>query len=282
MSGSDEPISHWRTFYFFSYAAADRLIATKEEVTTLRNRFEAELARQATKAAKMAVASRLMSSLPGKGGRSKRADRAQQTRTIASSKGGEQAADPVDQTLTGMKARGGKKKKRSALANASNPHHLRNYVPSRLPSSGQTTSTNQTNVNAQNYLGPMPLRFLSAEIPPRRRKKSPGVQPVSQLTNPAEEWICAFCEYSLFYGDEQEYRKAIRSRKKILRRRRRARERAAAAASGNSTVKAAEKADDDYDASFEPDDFLPSLSGQTKWKSDHHKDREREDHASYG
>jgi hypothetical protein len=253
----------------------------------LRNRFEAELARQATKAAKMAVASRLMSSLPAKGSKSKRAERAQQkTRTITSGKGGEQApAESVDQTLTGVKPRGGKKKKRSALANASNPHHLRNYVPSRLPSSTQTSSPNQPNVNAQNYLGPMPLRFLTADIPPRRRKKPSVVQPISQLTNPAEEWICAFCEYSLFYGDDQEYRRTVRNRKKVLRRRRRARERAAAAASGNSTLKVAEKNEsinDDYDALFEPEEPFPGLPKQTKWKGDIHKDRERGDQASYG
>lgn len=263
-------------------ATADRLISTKEEVIMLRNRFEAELARQATKAAKIAAASRLMASLPAKGSRSKRADRVQQkARAITNGKGEEPVAESADQMLTGIKTRGGKKKKRSALANASNPHHLRNYVPSRLPSSTQTVAPNQPNVNAQNYLGPIPLRFLTAEIPPRR-KKTPAVQPVSQLTNPAEEWICAFCEYSLFYGDDQGYRKAIRNRKKILRRRRRARERAAAAASGHSTVKAAEKnesANDDYDALFEPEEILPGVPKQSKWKGDHHKDR---DQSSYG
>lgn len=249
----------------------------------LRNRFEAELRRQANKAAKLAAASRLMSSLPAKGSKSKRADRAQQkARTVASGKGGEQPVESVDQTLTGVKARGGKKKKRSTLANASNPHHLRNYVPSRLPSTTQTATPNQPNV--QNHLGPMPLRFLGAEIPPRRRKKSPGVQPATQITNPADEWICAFCEYSLFYGDDQEYRRAVRNRKKILRRRRRARERAAAAASGN-TVKPAEKnesVNDEYDALFEPEEVQGGVTKQIKWKNDHHKDRERADQASYG
>jgi hypothetical protein len=283
LMNSQYPIFHWR--YVFSYVAADRLIATKEEVIVLRNRFQAELARQATKAAKMAAASRLMSSLPAKGGKSKRADRAQQkTRAITSGKGGEQT-DPSDQTLTGVKARGGKKKKRSALANASNPHHLRNYIPSRLPSSTHAGAPNQQNVNSQNLIGPPPLRFLSAEIPPRRGKKSSSVQPISQLTNPGEEWICAFCEYSLFYGGDQEYRRAVRNRKKILRRRRRARERAAAAASGNSTIKAAgrdDSANDDYDALFEPETLSPDLPKQAKWKGDPHKDRERGEQASYG
>lgn len=174
----------------------------------------------------------------------------------------------------------GKKKKRSALANASNPHHLRNYVPSRLPHSG---GTNQTQP-AQSILGPLPLGFLSADIPPRRRRKGrTPVQPTTQLTNPAEEWICAFCEYELFYGDNQDYRRAVRNRRKILRRRRRAQERAAAAANGNSTVKASEKtrdedeADEGYDEGYDGDEgFEPStLAKQAKWKGEHHKDRER-------
>ncbi|PFH50994.1 hypothetical protein AMATHDRAFT_75195 [Amanita thiersii Skay4041] len=166
-------------------ATADRLIATKEEVAMLRNRFEAELARQAAKAEQLAASSR------------------------------------------------GKKKKRSALANASNPHHLRNYVPSRSPHSGQYNA-NQSN-NMQSWISPLPLKFLSAEIPQRGNHKGQARQSgiSTALTNPGEEWICAFCEYDLFYGDEQRYRRAVRNRKKILRRRRRARERAAAAASGS-------------------------------------------------
>lgn len=253
----------------------------------LRNRFEAELARQAAKAAKLAAANKMMASLPVKGGRSKRAGRAQQrARTITAGKGDEQTAEFLDQTLSGIKPRGGKKKKRSALANASNPHHLRNYVPSRLPHSGQT-NVSQTNANAQTYIGPLPLRFLSAEIPPRRRKKSQRAQPTPLLTNPADEWICAFCEYDLFYGDEQGYRRAVRSRKKILRRRRRARERAAAAASGNSMAKAAEKNDttgDDYDAAFDPPaDEFATIPKQTKWKGDPNKEKERGgEQTSYG
>ncbi|KAF8880180.1 hypothetical protein BD779DRAFT_1549831 [Infundibulicybe gibba] len=221
-------------------ATADRLIATKEEVAMLRNRFEAELARQAAKAAKLAAASKA-TPRPVKGNRQKRVQ--QRART---------AGNPNEQT------RG--KKKRAALANASNPHHLRNYVPSRLPHSGQTNAT-QTN-NPQNYLGPMPLRF-----------------PEPQLTNPAEEWICAFCEYDLFYGDEQEYRRAIRNRKKILQRRRRARERAAAAASGNSTARGPDRSgsvNEEYDAGFEPSaDEFSTVPKLTKWKGDPNKERER-------
>jgi hypothetical protein len=260
-------------------SASERLIATKEEVAMLRSRFEAELARQAAKAAKLAAASKLMSSLPQKG-RSKRAERAQQRARTAGILGGkgDQSAEFLDQTLSALKGRG-KKKKRSALANASNPHHLRNYVPSRLPHSGQANIA-----QTQNYLGLFPLRFLSAEIPPRRRKKS--VLPMSQLANPTDEWICPFCEYELFFGDEQDYRRAVRLRKKILRRRRRARERAAAAASGNSTTKGPERSTsshDDYDAAFEPSvgDFGTGPGPkptQNKWKGDPNRDANKGDH----
>jgi hypothetical protein len=262
--------------FVFPSSTADRLIATKREVDILRSRFEAELARQAAKAVKLAAASHLLS-LPAKGNRTKRSDRAQQrARTIGTTgeKGVEQSAEFSDQSLLGAKSQG-KKKKRSALANASNPHHLRNYVPSRLPSSRIDIS--QINVNAQNYLGPPPLRFLSAEIPPRRRNKA---QPLPQITNPADEWICPFCEYDLFFGDEQKYRRAVRLRKKVLRRRRRARERAAAAASGSSAAKPSEKSTstyDEYDATFEP--FATGESGSTskqpKWRNDPIKDRDR-------
>jgi hypothetical protein len=201
----------------------------------LRSRFEAELTRQSEKAAKLAAANKLMASLPLTGSWSKRGDRAQQRARVTGA-GGDQAPDSSDPSPSGAKPRG-KKKKRSALANASNPHHLRNYVPSRLLNPGQQPNLAQS----QNHVSPLPLRFLSAEIPPRRTKKKE--QALSQLatTNPAEEWICMWCEYELFYGDESQYRRAVRSRKKILRRRRRARERAAAAASGSNVAKVGEQ-----------------------------------------
>ncbi|KAJ7623773.1 hypothetical protein FB45DRAFT_1061644 [Roridomyces roridus] len=302
-------------------STADRLVATKEEVTMLRGRFEAELARQAAKAAKLAATNKLMSALPAtKSNRQKRSGRSSQTRSrttanntnvtnntttttatttttpSASPAKGDLAAtensDPA--ALMGIKQpRGGKKKKRSALANASNPHHLRNYVPSRLPHSGQPNSGSgngggggggaQANANAQNYLGPLPLRFLSADIPPRRRRgrggdKVPAVPAAGEgpvLTNPAEEWICAFCEHDLFYGDDAQHRRAVRSRKKILRRRRRARERAAAAASGTSTAKGPPEKQPQEEYEMHPgyapgveDVANANLPKQTKWRGD--------------
>ncbi|GLB43287.1 hypothetical protein LshimejAT787_1301880 [Lyophyllum shimeji] len=296
-------------FSFLCHSAtADRLIATKEEVAMLRKRFEAELARQAAKAAKMASSnsnSRLIAassapsptrSSPAKGpghGRGKAARAGKSKHAHAGRAEGEGPAEFLD-PATGMvvtqppgigsgtgtggggagvaqgqgqgqaqaqgkSGKAAKKKKRSAMANASNPHHLRNYVPSRLP---HHSSPADANANNSNLLSPLPLRFLSADIPPRRRgsgggKKSGGsVQAVGSLTNPSEEWICAFCEYALFYGDEEgSYRRAVRNRKKILRRRRRARERAAAAASGaaNSTLKGAPPPQQqEYETGYEP------------------------------
>ncbi|KAI0630604.1 hypothetical protein C8Q77DRAFT_1134189 [Trametes polyzona] len=244
------------TFVFHS-ATSDRLVATKEEVALLHARFEEELARQAAKAAeaaKQAAAAALS------GPAAKRTDR---TKAGAAGKGaGDAGAGGAGGAgaAGATKGKGGKKKKRSALANASNPHHLRNYVPSRLPHPGPP-SAQQAAQNAQNMLSPLPLRFLSAEIPPRRPRKAkaagaagagtatdqatqapapPPPQPsaATALANPAEEWICPFCEYQLFYGDEQSFHRAVRNRKKILRRRRRARERAAAAASGVASATA--------------------------------------------
>ncbi|PIL25180.1 hypothetical protein GSI_13069 [Ganoderma sinense ZZ0214-1] len=257
--------------FVFHCATSDRLVATREEVADLHGRFEAELARQAAKAAE--AAKQAAASLSGP--LAKRTNGTKQAARATTGKGPD-PKNALEQSLLGNKgSKGGKKKKRSALANASNPHHLRNYVPSRLPHSGPPNAQ-QAVQNAQNLLTPLPLRFLSAEIPPRRRKKSEAsVTPVATtLTNPADEWICPFCEYQLFYGDDQSYNRAVRNRKKILRRRRRARERAAAAASGVAPAAGADKAqEDDVQAGFESPAPLPmakvtppAAGKQAKWK----------------
>ncbi|KAJ8508255.1 hypothetical protein ONZ45_g9459 [Pleurotus djamor] len=254
----------------------------------LRKRFEVELAKQAMKAAKTAAAERKKAaSSKAKLARSKNADRSQRRpRTImapptsqqtSSEKNVELVSESVDDPLTlGTKTKKAKKKKRSALANASNPHHLRNYVPSRLPNTG----ANNANMQASqlNYLFPPPIRFLSAEIPPRRRSKDRSVVSSTPLpSNPADEWICAFCEYKLFFGEEHEYRLAIKNRKKVLKRRMRARERAAAAASGKAKPKGADETtpvEDEY-AEFDPsmpEEFSNSLNPRApSWKGDPNK-----------
>lgn len=180
-----------------------------------------------------------------------------------------------DQSLTTALSNGKKKKKkkRSALANASNPHHLRNYVPSRLPHSGSNTT--QTLPNAHAALGPFPFRFLTAEIAPARKSKPWNESLLPTDTEVANEWICPFCEYNLFYGDEHAFRRAIRSRKKILRRRRRAQERAAAAANGKATpaIPTNRVAEEDEEALFEPphDDVPASITEQMKWKGERNR-----------
>lgn len=250
------------------YIASDRLVETKGEVATLHARFEAELARQtarAAEAAKQAAAAAMNNR------QSKRGDRSKQARS-ANKKLDQK---PADQTQSSAAAsRTGKKKKRSALANASNPHHLRNYVPSRLPHSGQLSAA-QAQANTQNLVSPLPLRFLSADVPPRRRSKSSAAAPpITNLTNPVDEWICPFCEYDLFFGDDQSFQRAIRNRKKILKRRQRARERAAAAASGAKAATVAAKnpapvpVEDDANPGYEAphDDVIAANAKQTRVK----------------
>ncbi|KAJ4479728.1 hypothetical protein C8J55DRAFT_536297 [Lentinula edodes] len=311
-------------FTFVCYSAtADRLSATKKEVATLRRRFEDELARQASNAAILAAATRAVASpISSRSPRQKRSGKARTDKKLR-----KQPPEFLDPALDGQtygaggmqntsgnipssnakSSRNGKKKKRSALANASNPHHLRNYVPSRLPYTAgscppNANSTNQANVND---LGPFPIRFLSAEIPPRRSNRSKRSQAQEQqqsstsLTNPADEWLCVFCEYELFFGDEGEYLKALRRRKTVLKRRRRARERAAAAASGQTPVAASQDSEeegddeDNYedDAGYEPmgtsgqtvgNGVNGMLPKQTKWRGDNRKKGAGEAKSSYG
>lgn len=215
------------------HAASDRLIATKQEVVALHARFEQELQRQAARAAEAAKQTAAVLNSGPVAGRSAKQGRSASGRSVA-----EPRPAKVEHSLFGSAPTktGKKKKKRSALANASNPHHLRNYVPSRLPHSGQISAA-QGQQNILNLLSPLPVHFLAADVPPRRKKKS-NATPATTLSSPAEEWICPFCEYGLFYGDAAAYQRAISNRKKILRRRKRARERAAAAASGTKAAAA--------------------------------------------
>ncbi|KAI0272432.1 hypothetical protein BC834DRAFT_856696 [Gloeopeniophorella convolvens] len=237
-----------------SSSASERLMAMRAEYALLHGRFKDELARQAEKAAESAKEAAAAA---------KRSERAVRKARAAAAATVMAAAQTPQDTDTGAAVKSpspakasGKKKKRSALANASNPHHLRNYVPSRIPNQGHLNAA-QLGTNAQNLLSPLPLLFLSAQIPPRRGAAVRPLAAASQLANPAEEWICPSCEYRLFYGDEQAYRTGVRNRKKILKRRRRARERAAAAANGSGTgvgVAAGGKGsvvDDEEDLDFE-------------------------------
>jgi hypothetical protein len=190
-------------------------------VSSLHAEFEAELTKQAARVAEAAKRSA-----------ARAAKRAGASRT------GHQTPS-LDSAALPKSSGGRKKKKRSAMANASNPHHLKNYVPSRVLSSGGAPPSAQVAAaNAQNLVGPMPLRFLSAQLPPRRNKGervSSGTGNIA-TTAPEDEWICAFCEFDLFYSlNENAFRRAVRNRKRVLSRRRRAREKAAMSAGGRKT-----------------------------------------------
>lgn len=214
-------------------------------MAVLHSKFEAELARQA---AKSAEASKQTTAAANTANSNLKRSAPSNRQPVPGRTSTTKPVDPPPEPPVSTKK--GKKKKRSALANASNPHHLRNYVPSRLPNSGQVNPVQ--NVNPQSSLNPPPLQFLSARLPPRRKRYGDGdtTPTPSTLTNPTDEWICPFCEYKLFYGDEVEYQWAIRNRKKVLKRRRRAQERAAAAASGKAAsnpAAATDKGDVAYD-----------------------------------
>ena len=232
------------------FKATDRTALTRIQVEDLKNKFEKELLRQASaaaKATKNAITKTTTIMKEGNGKAAKphvshnqkkvqpaatRVEEQHSTRIRA------EAAKSHPNRETGpannsakSDNKNKKKKKRSALANASNPHHLRNYVPSRLPNSGPTATALAARA-AQNLISPLPVRFLCADLPLYDKNGRGVPQSKASHNNTAEEWICSFCEYDLFYGWDASFRDAIRSRKKALRRRRRAQEKAARATSG--------------------------------------------------
>lgn len=239
-------------------------MATRAEVSNLVDSFQRELDRQAAAAAQAAREAAAANSEAMSKATSAKSQRMRTSDPRANNGHGQQGAPnggvaaPVsvpDAAAAGLpqsKSRS-KKKKRSALANASNPHHLRNYVPSRLPNSGPPPTISAAQAALQ-FLGPAPVRFLSADLAPRSGAGATALRKRTNtsgnLTSPndgvviPDEWICSFCEYDLFYGSEASFRHGMRQRKKILRRRRRARERAARAASGVAPAAASSQMDD--------------------------------------
>lgn len=109
------------------------------------------------------------------------------------------------------------KKKRSAHANALNVHHRDNYVPSRIPSSHHASTSHHD--------GPPPLTSWPASE--EAIAAAGGSRPSTSYFAGPDEWLCAFCEYDLFYGDPASATKAIRRRKQVLKVRSKARRRAA-------------------------------------------------------
>ncbi|GAA5861465.1 hypothetical protein JCM3774_000256 [Rhodotorula dairenensis] len=108
------------------------------------------------------------------------------------------------------------KKKRSAHANALNVHHRDNYVPSRAPAPGQAAHHEQ------------PPRFMSW---PASEEAIASAGPYASTCGgghycSSDEWLCLFCEYELFYGEESLLYKAVRRRKNVLKVRKKAQDRA--------------------------------------------------------
>ncbi|KAG8933903.1 hypothetical protein FRC02_010934 [Tulasnella sp. 418] len=248
----------------FSFAClsptSERAVSLREEVAVLRDRFEGELARMATKRAiemarKAAAAAKV--AVENLSRDVKRSARKKSSLTASSNNQGTTGSTTAGgEASSGTASRTPKKKKRSALANASNPHHLRNYVPSRVPSGTATSKDSVAIQQLDNLLGPHPFRFLSADIKPRARKKDSSIYSSSASTvHPADEWICGFCEYNLFYGEDAAFRKAVKNRRKILIRRRRAKERAARAAAGKSIGPTGSSSEDESDSDLDPEDM---------------------------
>ncbi|KAG8744983.1 hypothetical protein FRC10_009091 [Ceratobasidium sp. 414] len=234
-----------------------RYALAKKTAASLQLHFQTELARQTTNAAEVALNP---TSNPSSG------PTAGQRKKLESNPAQVSSTPHSGATRPPAKPNKTKKKKRSALANASNPHHLRNYVPSRIPQSNgypPSSSTHGPSPNAP--LGPLALKFLSATLPPRRKGRLLGNESLGpSLVRPENEWICPFCEYSLFYGDDIAMHRAVKNRRKVLRRRRKARERAAAAASGTAApasqdVSEDEESGEDEDSFDDVGDVAPTL-----------------------
>lgn len=262
--------SHSSLWYLNLSQASERLRALQDEVAFLHESIKSEWARHMKMAEVARRAHRTVKDMQ------KELKKQEQRAKLAERLMSEMPWSEIDKVIPKTKS---KKKKRSALANASNPHHLRNYVPSRLPNSGPTRTTQATSNDPFNALA---LRFLSAQLPPRKHKS--GVIPSASLTNPEEEWICPSCEYNLFYGDELGYRRALRQRKKILARRRRALERAAATAAGRKKGVASLSENEDVTADDETEGFDRASSelhmnpkrGKPPVKGDQERDRDKE------
>ncbi|WWC71501.1 uncharacterized protein I206_105459 [Kwoniella pini CBS 10737] len=110
-----------------------------------------------------------------------------------------------------------KKKKRSVLANQSNPHHVDNYRPSRTVS--PHGDPYEPYASHMSLFNPPPIMFLATR-PKRRVTNSNGEEVMMNMDiRPNEDdFICCFCEYDLYYSTEAQRKKAIRRRRKEIKR----------------------------------------------------------------
>ncbi|KAL0247126.1 hypothetical protein I308_104161 [Cryptococcus tetragattii IND107] len=127
-----------------------------------------------------------------------------------------------------------KKKKRSVLANQSNPHHVDNYPYEPWP-------------NHFDLISPPSMRFLATR-PQRATVPLPGAPQRRVTVRPSEEdYICCFCEYDLYYGSEKARKRAIRRRRRELKRKEAIKAKAKNVAEGKGVLKDDSEEDDDDD-----------------------------------
>ncbi|GAA5908032.1 uncharacterized protein JCM6883_004094 [Sporobolomyces salmoneus] len=124
------------------------------------------------------------------------------------------------------------RKKRSALANAHNVHHRDNYVPSRLPAAPSQAQHHHNSQSNDPSFGPSSWPASEAAIASAGSYASTCGG--GHYCDP-DEWLCLFCEYQLFYGEEPALYRAVRKRKGVLKVRQKAKDRAQKATQGKSS-----------------------------------------------
>ncbi|KAK4691683.1 hypothetical protein P7C70_g9297, partial [Phenoliferia sp. Uapishka_3] len=124
------------------------------------------------------------------------------------------------------------RKKRSAHANANNVHHRDNFVPSRIPGNNTHGTGGERGREEESPLTSWPASDEAVAAANANGGARGGRGREESWFRGSEEWMCLFCEYEVFYGEECLLSKAIRNRKKILKVRQKARERASKAANG--------------------------------------------------
>ncbi|OWT38552.1 hypothetical protein C366_04485 [Cryptococcus neoformans Tu401-1] len=138
-----------------------------------------------------------------------------------------------------------KKKKRSVLANQSNPHHVDNYRPSRTVSPHRDPY--EPWPNHFDLISPPSMRFLATR-PQRTTVPLPGAPQRRVVLRPSEEdYICCFCEYDLYYGSEKARKRAIRRRRRELKRKDAIKAKAKNVAEGRGVLKDDSEEDEEDD-----------------------------------
>lgn len=154
------------------------------------------------------------------------------------------------------------RKKRSAHANALNVHHRDNYVPSRLPSHTSSTNGVAHDANGTPYLTSWPASEEAlASAGPYASTCGAG-----HFCGP-DEWLCLFCEYELFYGEESLLYRAVRRRHNVLKVRKKAKDRATKATQGGASASASASASTDAAAAAAPP--APSSASSVASTSSH-------------